>query len=478
MTERLRQKTVTGLVWSSIERLSTQSVTFLLGLIMARLLTPEDYGIIAMLIIFLSVSNLFIESGFPAALIRKPDRTEEDMATAFYFNIFAGITTYIILFFAAPYIAVFYNLPMLTQITRMIGLTLPLNALASVQQAILIAQINFKTLARISLSASAISGITGVILAYLGYGVYALVTQSVLLYLLRVILLWLLVGWRPVHPFSKKAFRELYAFGVRLFASRLLDTIYRNIYLLVIGKLFSTRELGNYSRATQFAHYPSLNFTDILQRVTFPIFSTIQNEDERLAAAYRQMIRMSGFIIFPLMIGVAVVAQPLILLVLTDKWEGVTLFLQILCLALMWYPIHALNLNLLQVKGRSDLFLKIEVVKKAIEIIILCITLPIGLPAVCWGQVLSSLLSLVINTHYTGKLIHIGFLIQMKDLSPFLTHSLSAGAAAWFISRCFDPPWLQLTIALLTGAVVYLSLTAVFSRKEVNELRSLLQKQT
>ena len=418
MSDSLKSKTVKGVVWSSIERFSTQGVQFLIMIIMARLLTPKDYGLIGMLAIFLAVAQSLIDSGFSQALIRKQDRTDVDNSTVFYFNIVVSSALYLILFIAAPFVADFYNQPELTSVMRVVCLGVILNSLAVVQRALLTVRIDFKTQAKASLSAAVISGCIGIVLAYCGFGVWSLVVQQLLNLSVNTLLLWIFSKWRPIAVFSWKSFHELFAFGSKMLASGLLDTLYRNIYPIVIGKLFSASSLGHYTRAQQFSEFPSSNVTGIIQRVTYPILCGIQDETERLEAVYRKFLKLSAFIIFPLMIGMSAVARPFIDIALGTQWGFCGQLLQIICFAMMWYPIHAINLNLLQVKGRSDLFLRLEIIKKILGITVLCITAPFGLVVMCYGQIFNSIVALVINTYYTGKLINVGFIRQMKDLLP------------------------------------------------------------
>ncbi len=476
MSASLKQQTFKGVIWSSVERFSTMGVNFVFGLVLARMLSPADYGVIAMLAIFVAVSQCFIDSGFSSALIRKPDRTETDNATAFYFNIAVGVLAYAVLYVAAPFIAAFYETPILTPVTRVVGLTLLFNSLCIVQQALLTIRLDFKTQAKISLASALISGPVGIACAWYGWGVWALVVQSVLAGLLRLLLLWLLARWRPRAGFSRTSFRELFGFGSKLLASSLLDTTYNNIYAIVIGKVFSAASLGYYSRAHHFAMLPASNITGILQRVTFPVLSSIQNEDERLRRAYRTFLRLSGFIIFPLMMGLAAVADPLVRLILTDKWAPCVPLLQVMCFALMWYPIHAINLSLLQVKGRSDLFLKLEIIKKVIGVATLCATIPMGLFAMCAGKILTSLIALAINTHYTGKLIGLGYWRQMADLCPTLLHSLLAGGIAYGVQLCLPGLGLKLLAAPAAAVLYYLAANALLSTAEWQEFLTLYQR--
>ncbi len=455
MAESLKHKTIKGVAWSAVERFSVAGVSFLFGLILARLLMPSDYGVIAMLAVFISVAQAFVDSGFSSALIRKPDRTEIDNSTAFYFNIVVGLVCYCILFVSAPLIASFYDTPILTPLTRVLGLCIIFNSLCVVQQALLTVRLDFKTQAKISLLSVMISGPIGIACAYYGMGVWSLAVQSVLAAFLRMFLLWVLAKWRPTERFSKASFHSLFSFGSKLLASGLLDTIYNNLYTIVIGKKFAATDLGLYTRADHFSQFPSVTITGILQRVSFPVLSTIQNEDERLAVNYRKFLRLSGFVVFPLMVGLAAVAEPLIRLLLTDKWIACVPFLQVLCLALMWYPIHAINLNLLQVKGRSDLFLRLEIYKKILGVVMLCITLPLGIMAMCIGRVMISLIALALNTYYTGRLLDLGFWKQMRDLLPTLLNSLLMGILIYIVQGCLSGSLLQLSVGFILGVIYY-----------------------
>ena len=472
----LKEKTVKGVMWSSIDRFSTQGIQFVFSILIARLLLPEDYGVVAMLNIFLAVSQTFIDSGFGAALIRKSDRTEIDFSTVFYFNIAVGVLFYVLLWIASPFIAAFYGIPLLEDITKVVALNLVFNSLSGVQNAKLSIAIDFKTRAKISLTGALLTGAVGLWMAYSGFGVWALVAQSVFGSLLNTVLLYWLVRWRPQWAFSWKSFREMFSFGSKLLASGLLDTAYRNVYTLVIGKFFSSSTLGLYSRADGLAQYPSSNITSVLQSVTFPVLCSIQNEPERLANAYKRFLRLSAFVVFPLMVGLAAVADPLIRLVLTDKWEGSIYLLQILCFCLMWYPIHAINLNLLQVKGRSDFFLKVEIIKKIQGVVILCITVPLGIVAMCYGSVVSSLLSLIYNTYYTKRLIGYGYVAQMKDLLHILLHSLVMGVGVWFVTQALDSLWMQLTVGIIAGMAYYVIGAKLMRFDELNELITLIRK--
>ncbi len=470
MTESLQHKTLKGLFWSSVERFSNQGVQFVFSIILARILAPSDYGIVAMITIFFSIAQSFVDSGFSSALVRKKDRTEQDMSTCFYFNIVVGLVAYAVLFMISPWVANFYHMPILSPIIKVSGLNVLLNSLCVVQQAKLTYNIDFKSQAKVTLTGTIVSGILGVVLASLGYGVWALVWQGVVSASCRTCLLWIISGWRPKTGFSKDSFHYLFGYGSKLLASGLIDTVYNNVYPIVIGKFYSPSQLGLYARASGWASLLSSNLTGILQSVTFPVLSTIQDEDERLRDNYRRMLRMSAFVVFPLMMFLAAVAVPLIRVVITAKWDGCAIYLQIICFAMMWYPIHAINLNLLKVKGRSDLFLRLEIAKKILGVIIMCVTIPQGVLAMCYGGVVSSVLCLFINTHYTGKLIKLGFLMQMKDLTPVLCVSLMSGLVAYLVVNVFEIEWIRLIAGCLSGGICYLLLAKFFAKKEYETL--------
>ncbi len=476
MSDNLKAKATRGLFWSSVDRFSSQGISFVFSIFLARILDISDYGIVAMIVVFMAVAQAFVDSGFSSALIRKPDLNEEDKSTAFYFNIVVGLTCYGILFIASPLIADFYGEPLLSPIIRVTGLSIIFNSLCVVQRALFTIAVDFKTQAIISLACTVISGAVGLVMAYNGYGVWALVAQSTISTFLNFVLLWLCSRWRPVTGFSKASFRYLFNFGSKLLASGLLDTLYNNAYPIVIGKFYNSAQLGLYSRAQSYASLPSSNITGILQRVTFPVLSLMQDDDERLALNYRRLLRVSAFVVFPLMVMLAAVAAPLIRVMITSKWDGCVGFLQILSLAMMWYPIHAINLNLLQVKGCSDLFLRLEIYKKILGVLILICTIPLGVTAMCWGLVVGSVFSLVMNTYYTGKLIKVGFFIQMKDLLPTLVNSVIMGGIAYYIVNNIDSSIISLIAACSMATAFYFTTSYLLKFPELKEVLLIIKR--
>ena len=474
MAESLKQQTAKGFLWSGIERFSIQGLRFILGLVLARLLLPADYGLIGMLTIFLAISQTFIDSGFTRALIQKKDRDETDYSTAFFFNIGVGIFFYLLLFIGAPYIAKFYDTPELTRLTRFIGINVFINSLAIVQRAKFTINVDFKTQSKASISAVLIGGFVGIAMAYKGYGVWSLVTQSLLRNGLQTIFLWILSKWKPQLVFSKASFRQLFSFGSKLLIASLLETIYRNIYLIIIGKLFSAQDLGYYTRAKQFQQFPSENITGIINRVTFPVLSSIQDEEEKLVNAYKKFIKLATFIIFPLMIGMAAVAEPMIRLVLTEKWIQTVPLLQLLCFAGMLYPVHAINLGIINVKGRSDIFLKLEIIKKIITTVIILVTFSFGIKAMVIGQIAISFLSLFINTYYSKRFVDYGLLAQLKDMFPTLLISLFMASIVFFLTNLMSSDALKLIVGISGGAVIYFLSARILNFSEIKELRSLI----
>lgn len=476
MSDDLRQRTKNGLLWSSVERFSNQGIQFLFSIVLARLLTPEDYGIVAMVVIFFAIAQTFVDSGFSSAIVRKKDRTESDLSTCFYFNIFVGLGFYILLFLCSPFIADFYNQPILSPIVKISGLTVLINSLCIVQQAQFTIRIDFKTQAKVTLTSTVISGILGILLAYLGYGVWALVWQGVTGAFVRMILFWILSKWRPRESFSKDSFHYLFGYGSKLLASGLLDTTYNNIYPIVIGKFYSPAQLGNFTRAQGWASLPSSNITGVLQRVTFPVLTEMQDDDERLATNYRKLLRMSAFVVFPLMMLMAAIASPLIRVVITAKWDACVPYLQIICFAMMWYPIHAINLNLLQVKGRSDLFLRLEIIKKVVGVSVMCVTIPLGVKAMCYGMIFTSVNALLINTYYTGKLINVGFIVQMKDLTPILITSIVSGIISYYCLPFFNSELIKIIISTIIYMGLYFLGSSIFSKKELSEVLQIIRR--
>ena len=451
----LTNKTLSGVKWNAIGRFSTQGISFVISILLARILSPSDYGVIGMIGIFMAIAQTFIDSGFGSALIRKKDCTDTDYSTAFYFNIVVGIVSYLILFISAPFIADFFKTPILVDIVRVLSINLFLNSLTIVQTAKLTAAVDFKSQAKISLIAVIVSGIIGLIMAYHGYGVWSLVYQSVSISIVRTISFWLVTKWKPQRTFSRDSFNYLFGFGSKILSASLLHTIYANLTTILIGKFYTPKDLGYYSRGESLASLPSTNLTSILQSVTYPILSKIQDDDERLIQAYRKYICVTSMVIFFGMCLLAALAKPLILVLLSDKWTNSIIYLQVFCFAYMFDHICQLNLNVLYVKGRSDLVLKLEVIKKTISISMIVAAIPFGILAICIARALYTQIAVIINTYYTGKLFNFGYLFQIRDFSKYFIYSIISVVPAFVLSFCSLSPILILILGVCMALLIY-----------------------
>ncbi len=453
----LKQKTVSGLLWSFIDQFANLGITFIAGIILARLLSPREFGLIGMITVFIAVSESFINSGFSSALIRKKDCTDTDFSTVFYFNLVAGILFFFILFFSAPAIAGFFDEPQLEAIVQVLGIILIIDSLTLIQRTILTKRIDFKLQARISVIASLGSGIVAIVMAFNGFGVWSLVVQRLLRQGLNSLFLWLWNRWRPLWVFSKQSFKELFGFGSKLLISGLIDTIYRNIYYLVIGKYFSAQELGYYTRAEGFKNLPSQNLNSIVSRVTYPVLSSIQDDIPRLRNNYQKLIRSVMFITFILMLGMAAVAEPMIHTLIGAKWEPAIIYLQMLCFVGMMYPLHALNLNMLQVQGRSDLFLKLEIIKKLIAIPTIIIGIFWGIKIMIAGMMVNTLIAYYLNSYWSGVKIGYSLKQQVKDILPSFFLALTMAVLVYMLGILLSFSYLiELIIQIIFGVLFIL----------------------
>ena len=474
MTDTLKSKTIKGIAWSAVERFSTQGASFLIQLLLARLLMPSDYGIIAMLAIFIQIAQVFIDSGFANALIKKQNCTEEDYSTVFHYNLAISITIYFLFFSFSPIVARFYGIPEIVNVMRFISLVVILNALCIVQRTILIKAIDFKSLSMASIGSVLLSGGLGIYMAYQGLGVWALCWQTISNAFFQNVFLFFIVKWFPSFTFSKNSFIEMFGFGSKILGASIISVIYSNLYTIVIGKMFQAVELGYYSRAEQLAKFPSSNIGNILARVMFPILSRIQDEDEKLCIAYRKIIRCSSFLIFPLMVGLAAIAAPFVTVILTEKWLGVVSLLQIVCLSYMWDHLSLLNLNILYVKGRSDLVFKLEILKKSIAVLIMVVTIPYGLVVMCWGLVAYSLVAFYLNAYYTKKLLSLSFFKQLEDITPYFIASLIMGGCVLLFLHIVDNVYIQLIVGFFIGITTYFLISLLFFKFTLIEIRSLI----
>lgn len=474
----VKEQAVNGILWNALERFSTQGMQFVLTILIARLLAPGDYGLVAMLSIFLSVSQAIIDSGFTNALIQKKNRTETDCNTMFYFNIAASVLMYAVLFFSAPLIARFYHQPELVKLVRVLCVSLIINSFSSVQIARLTIALNFKKIALSSLISTLCGGVSGVMLAFYGWGVWALVFQRLIMSVFGGGALWLCSFWRPRWQFSWHSFRELFAYGYKMLFSGLLHTLYLNMYSLVIGKFFSVAALGYYNRASALGQFPVQNFGNVVQKVLFPIQCRFQDDAVKFNALFRIYLRVSSFLLFPLMIGLAVLAAPVVSWMLSDKWLDMVPLLQILCLALMWYPVMQANVSVLDAKGRSDWHFRSELLKKGVAVLILLATLPGGVLWVCWGMMLYSFVDWGIVIAYSRRLTGIGYREQFRLVLPSLSLSLLMGAlVAWLVSG-IDAVALRLLVGGGVGGAFYVGMAFLLKFPEIKMIRSFLKERT
>lgn len=451
---------LSGLFWSAIERFGQQGIQFVIAIIIARILTPADFGLIGMLAIFIAIVQSFVDSGFGSALIQRQNATQTDFSTIFFFNIIVSGLFYFGLFFSAPLIAKFYNQSILIPITRVMALNVIINSFALIQNTILTKNINFKTLTQVSILSITVSGTIGIFMAYRGFGVWALVFQILSGNIMKTVSLWIFNKWRPSLVFSLNALKSLFAYGSKLLASGLLNQIFDNIYKLVIGKQYSAVDLGFYTQAKRMQELPVMNSLSILQRVTFPVYSTIQNETRRLKNAYRKTIKGIIYFNFPLMIGLAVLAPLLVSILLTEKWMPAVVYLQLLCLVGLVYPLSAVNLNILKVKGRTDIFFYLEVAKKIIIAIAIIITLKMGVLAIVIGQVIASYICFLLNIYFSGRVINYTVKEQLIDILPYFMLSFITGVL--MVGIIYLSNLRSLLLLLLTafiGIVSYLLLS-------------------
>ena len=463
MVDSLRHNTIRALLWSFFEFIIKRCVQFVIGIVLARLLFPEQFGLIGILTIFIAVMQSFIDSGFGAALIQKRNATQTDICSIFYFNIAVGLVAAVLLCAIAPWISEFYRQPILTPMTRALSLTIVLNSLGMIQSSILTKEINFKVQAKVSLIAGGLSGIIGISLATMHFDVWSLVFQQVSAALFGNMCLWYYSRWRPALVFSFKALSGMFSFGSRMLFSRLLDQIFDNIYLLVIGKLFSVTDLAYFSRAKDFREIPSQTLSEAVGRVSFPVFSSIQDDKVRLKKAMKKALAALVMVNFPMMLGLAAIARPLVLALLTPKWADCIPYLQLLCLLRLLYPLHVINLNVLQAMGRSDLFLRLEVIKKVLIAVNIAISWRWGIFAMIYGMFALDYIGYYLNSYYTGALIGYSAREQLRDSFPYLIMAMLMGIGVYVAGlQPFPNCWSILLAQVTMGIVIYVALCRMF----------------
>ena len=457
-----KSQIVTSLFWKLLERGGTQGIQFVVQIILARLLLPEDYGVIALVAVFILVANVFIQGGLNSALIQKKEVDNTDFSSVFYLSLAIASVLYIIIFFGAPFVANFYSMPELKMVLRVLSITLFFGAFNSIQNAYVSRNMMFKKLFYSSLGAIIISGALGIAAAYAGWGVWALVVQQLTNKLAICIIMWFTVKWRPTFKFSFNKMKGLYSYGWKILVSSLLNTLYTEIRTLIIGRIYSPAMLGYYNRGKQFPNIIVLSIDGAIQSVMFPAFSANQENRERVKDMVRRAIVTSSFLIFPITIGLAVVAEPLVKVILTDKWLDAVPFLQIFCFSFALMPIQSANLQAIKAVGRSDTYLKLEIIKKVKGVILLVIALPFGIYALAWSMVVNTIISTFINAYPNKKLLDYSYIEQWKDIMPSLLISIVMGGLVYAVSFIDFTAWLLLIIQILSGIIIYILLAKLF----------------
>ena len=474
MADSLKAKTVRGTIWSGIDSIAGQGITFLVGLVLARLLSPQEYGLIGYITIIVAILNSIVDSGFSNALIRKKDAGEIDYNTTFIFNLVLSLLMAGVMIVTAGPISRFFNEPELVPLIRVMSAIVVINAAAIVQRTTLTKRVDFKTQTKVSLIASATSGVVGIGMALSGMGVWSLVGQQLSRQLLNTVFLWIFNRWIPTLQFSWRSFRELFGFGWKLMVSGLIDTTWKEIYQLVIGKCYTTETLGQYTRGKQFSDIFSSNMTTIIQRVSYPVLSSVQDERTRLKEGYRKIIKVSMLLSFVLLFGLGAVAEPLLYVLIGGQWSEATRYLQIIVFSACLYPLHAINLNMLQVQGRSDLFLKLEIVKKIIAIGPILLGIFISIEWMLWGSVLIGLFAYWLNSFYSGKMIDYGSRAQLRDIAPSFGVAFVMMAALYALTLTELPPVALLAVQLIAGAGIAIGLCELLRLEEYYELKNIV----
>ncbi|SDI33555.1 Membrane protein involved in the export of O-antigen and teichoic acid [Planococcus glaciei] len=473
----LKGKAVGGVFWSFVDKLANQGSQFLIQIILARLLLPEHFGLIGLILVFNAISAAIVDSGFSNALIREKQVTQKDYSTVFYFNLMISIIIYALLYASAPVLSNFFNEPDFVFLLRVLALGIVINSFGMVPRVMFAREINFKTMTKVNLTTSVISGISAVLMALNGFGVWSLIARVLIMNVLQSVLSLWVTKWLPSITFSLASFRRLFGFGWKLLVAELINAFYQNVYTLIIGKQFSADQLGFYTNAYRFSNMASQTLTATIRRVAYPILSSIQEEEDRLKQAYRKIIKTTAFLIFPIMIGLAAVGEPLIEILLGNQWMPMLSYFQLLCLAGMLFPIQAINLNVLQVKGRSDLFLLLEIAKIVVAafFIVLAIWLDTGIIGLVIVTVLMSYIALFINTYFSGREISYPVREQIKDLFPIYISSLVMGGVVLTVGEIVQSGnVIQLVSQSTAGVLFYIFICKCLKINELNDIYQLL----
>lgn len=450
-----KKRVVNNFIWRFLERCGAQGVTLVVSIVLARLLNPEIYGTVALVTVFTTIMQIFVDSGMGNALIQKKDADDLDFSSVFYFNILMCSVLYLIMFFAAPFIAAFYKIPELTAVVRVLSLILIISGVKNVQQAYVSRHLMFKKFFFSTLGGTIGAAIIGIAMAYLGFGVWALVAQMLFNTTIDTLILWITVKWRPKKMFSIQRLKSLFSYGWKLLVSALIDTVYNNIRQLIIGKVYTKSDLAYYNNGKKYPEYLVSNINTAIDSVLLPTMSNEQDHPERVKSMTRRAIKTATFIIMPLMVGFAVCSKQLVSLILTDKWLPAVPFMQIFCISFAFYPIHTANLNAIKAMGRSDLFLKLEIIKKSIGVVTIIIAVKFGVMAMAYSMLVTSFISQVVNSWPNKKLLNYSYLEQVKDMLPQIGLSLLMGIIVYFVSFLHLNSLITLLIQIPIGVIVY-----------------------
>lgn len=469
----LKDKTIKGVGWSAADAFLGQGISFVVGLILARLLSPEEYGLLGIVTIFTTVLLGFVDCGFGTALIRKQDINDEDCNTMFYLNLIFSVLFYTLLYICAPYIAVFFERPQLVSLVRVTGLSLIVVSFSMVQTTILCRNIDFKTRTKASVISAAISGIIGITMAFSGCGVWSLVAQLLSKQAFNTICLWFFNRWMPSLKFSFDSLRYMWGFGWKLMLSGFLDRLWAQLYQTVVGKFYNPATLGHYTRANDYANIFSSNLTAIVQRVSYPVLSKIQDEKERMMSAYRRIIKTTMFVTSIIMISLGAVSEPLIYCLIGPQWHQAATFLPLICISLSLYPLHAINLNMLQVQGRTDIFLYLEIIKKIIAVGPICLGIFVSIYWMLIGTIITGIIAFFLNSYYTGKELGYSSLRQLKDVAPSYGIAFLIAMSVYFFKYLPISNWIILPIQIMVGVVIFFIICEKTKLEEYIEVKGI-----
>lgn len=472
--QSLKDKTVTGTFWSAADTFLGQGVTFVVGIILARMLSPSEYGLIGIVLIFTIILSGVVDSGFSNALIRKTETTDNDYNTMFITNMAMSIAMFILLYLFAPIIAQFFERGELISLCRVMGLILIIQALSITQATILSKSLDFKTKTKASFISAVLSGIVGIVMAFAGFGVWALVGQQLSRSAFYTISLWLLVRWRPSFSFSKDSFHYMWSFGWKLMLSGLLGNIWNQLYQVVVGKYYSSSTLGQYTRSKEYASIFSSNLTAIIQRVSYPALAEIKNDKDRMVLAYRRIIKETMFVTAFSMFTLGAVSEPLIYCLIGPQWNDAASFLPLICLSMVLYPLHSINLNMLQIQGRSDVYLYLEIIKKIIGVIPLLLGIFVDIYFMLWGVVVTGIIAFFLNSYYTGKKLNYSSWMQVKDISGSFIISFIIAIVVYFIKYLPFTYWIVLPVQIVIAGLMLIVICEVRRKEEYLELKAIL----